>query len=220
MHPITAVVGGFTNEISRDEYLALAEKMEAMLPFAEQTVDLFNSFPVPDIETAGDMLAMAQDGYYPVCDLARRAVRGRGGRPSTPTTTRLVSRNTPCRIPARSSRVRALVPNTPYMTASLARINASWGQLGQRARLAAAKAGLRPPERNPFRNNVAQAVELVDALDRCAAHSAKARRGRQLLRGFKRACALHSVRRSRDRASPRLRAARSSTTWSSTRKAA
>ena len=54
------------------------------------------------------------------------------------------------------------------MTASLARINASWGQLGQRARLAAAKAGLRPPERNPFRNNVAQAVELVDALDRCA----------------------------------------------------
>ena len=31
------------------------------------------------------------------------------------------------------------------------------------------KAGLRPPERNPFMNNVAQAVELVDALDRCAA---------------------------------------------------
>ena len=58
VHPITAVVGGFTNEISRDEYLALAEKMEAMLPFAEQTVDLFNSFPVPDIETAGDMLTV------------------------------------------------------------------------------------------------------------------------------------------------------------------
>ena len=73
VHPITAVVGGFTNEISRDEYLALAEKMEAMLPFAEQTVDLFNSFSVPDIETAGDML---------------------------------VSRNTPCRTPARSSRAR------------------------------------------------------------------------------------------------------------------
>ena len=27
---------------------------------------------------------------------------------------------------------------------------------------------MRPPERNPFRNNVAQAVEIVDALERCA----------------------------------------------------
>ncbi len=28
---------------------------------------------------------------------------------------------------------------------------------------------MRPPEFNPFANNIAQAVELVDALDRCAA---------------------------------------------------
>ena len=33
----------------------------------------------------------------------------------------------------------------------------------------AAKAGLRPPEYNPFANNIAQAVELVDVLDRCSA---------------------------------------------------
>ena len=37
------------------------------------------------------------------------------------------------------------------------------------ARYAAAKAGLRPPEYNPFANNIAQAVELVDVLDRCSA---------------------------------------------------
>ena len=58
---------------------------------------------------------------------------------------------------------------TPYFTGALARVNASWQHLGQNAKVAAAKAGLRPPERNPFMNNVAQAVELVDALDRCAA---------------------------------------------------
>ena len=57
---------------------------------------------------------------------------------------------------------------SPFFTGALARINASWQHLGQNAKVAAAKAGLRPPERNPFMNNVAQAVELVDALDRCA----------------------------------------------------
>lgn len=49
-----------------------------------------------------------------------------------------------------------------------ARINASWGALSQEAKVAAAKAGLRPPERNPFLNNVAQAVEVLDAMGRCA----------------------------------------------------
>ncbi|MDU1909216.1 MAG: nickel-dependent hydrogenase large subunit, partial [Eggerthella sp.] len=57
---------------------------------------------------------------------------------------------------------------SPYLTGALARVNASWQNLGQNAKVAAAKAGLRPPEANPFMNNVAQAVEIVDALDRCA----------------------------------------------------
>lgn len=166
VHPITAVVGGFTHEISRDEYLALADKLEAAIPFAEQTVDLFNAFPVPDIETRGEMLAMVQDGGYPVCTSRTAAflqederfdaddARGRIEEYAVPHSGALFARA------ASSAR--------PYMTASLARINASWKHLGQRARLASAKAGLRPPEKNPFRNNVAQAVELVDALDRCA----------------------------------------------------
>ena len=51
IHPITAVVGGFTHEIGSDEYRELADKMDAALPFALAAVDLFASFPVPDIES-------------------------------------------------------------------------------------------------------------------------------------------------------------------------
>ncbi len=166
VHPITAVVGGFTHEIERDEYLALAEKLEAAIPFAEKTVDLFNGFPVPDIETAGDMLAMVQDGYYPVCTSRDARFVQAGETFDADDQEKHVEEYAVPHSGALFARARA--SKRPYMTASLARINASWKQLGQRARLAAAKAGLRPPERNPFRNNVAQAVELVDALDRCA----------------------------------------------------
>ena len=45
----------------------------------------------------------------------------------------------------------------------------SWNELTREARLAAAKAGLRPPSLNPYSNNVAQAVELVDVCVRCEA---------------------------------------------------
>ena len=66
IHPITAVVGGFTHEIEPAEYLELADKMDAAMDFALEAVDLFRGFEVPDIATAGDMLAMVEDDYYPV----------------------------------------------------------------------------------------------------------------------------------------------------------
>ena len=68
IHPITAVVGGFTHEPTRDEYLAMADKLDAEREFARAVVDLFNGFAVPDIATQGDMMAMVAEGRYPVAD--------------------------------------------------------------------------------------------------------------------------------------------------------
>ena len=167
IHPITAVVGGFTHEISSDEYLELAEKMEGFVSFAVKTVDLFNSFSVPDIQTKGDMLAMVQDGYYPV----ERSDTARFLHSDITFDANDVEEHIEEYTVPHSGALFARVKSTgkPYMTSALARINASWQHLGSSAKVAAAKAGLRPPELNPMRNNVAQAVELVDALDRCAA---------------------------------------------------
>ncbi|WP_165051406.1 MULTISPECIES: Ni/Fe hydrogenase subunit alpha [unclassified Adlercreutzia] len=166
IHPITAVVGGFTHEISPDEYLELAEKLEAAQPFALAAVDLFNDFDVVDVQTEGDMLAMVAPGAYPVIDSdTARFVRS-GVEFDAAHVGEAIEEYAVGHSAAFCARVRAT--GAPYMTAALARINASWGALSRTARFAAAKAGLRPPEYNPFANNVAQAVEIVDALERCA----------------------------------------------------
>ena len=167
IHPVTAVVGGFTHEPTRGEYLALADKMDAMREFACATVDLFDSFSVPAMETAGDMLAMFASGRYAVCDSrdARFLVAGRTF--DADAAEEEIEEYSVGHSAAFFARARAT--GSPYFTGALARVNASWGNLRQDAKVAAAKAGLRPPERNPFRNNVAQAVEIVDALERCAA---------------------------------------------------
>lgn len=166
IHPITAVVGGFTHEISADEYLAFAERMEEMLPFALATVDLFNSFEVPDIQSAGDVLAMYSPDKYAVCDSrVAKFVDADIAFDADEWTTHVEEYQVP-HSGALFARVRST--GKPYMTSALARLNVSWPLLCKQAKVAAAKAGLRPPERNPFRNNVAQAVELVDALERCA----------------------------------------------------
>lgn len=167
IHPITAVVGGFTHEISADEYLELADKLEGAIDFACSCVDLFHDFAVVDIQTEGDMLAMTQPGAYPVIG-SRTARFVRAGYDfSCDDVDDEIEEYAVGHSAAFFARARRT--GKPYMTAALARINASWDNLGKRARYAAAKAGLRPPELNPFANNVAQAVEIVDALERCAA---------------------------------------------------
>lgn len=167
IHPITAVVGGFTNEISSGEYLALADKMDSMLDFALQCVDLFDDFGSVDMMTEGDLLAMVEDGAYPVIgsdtarfvradyDFSAQDVDG------------VIEEYAIDHGAALLARERK--GGSAYMASALSRINASWGELSEPARFAAAKAGLRPPEYNPFANNIAQAVELVDVLMRCSA---------------------------------------------------
>lgn len=166
IHPITAVVGGFTSEISSEEYLRLADELESMMEFALASVDLFNGFDVVDLQTAGDMLAMVEDGTYPVIG-SQEALFVRSG-----DTFRAKDYRDHIAEYAIDHSAAFLARQTgtgkPYMASALARVNASWDHLTEPARFAAAKAGLRPPEFNPFANNVAQAVEIVDALVRCA----------------------------------------------------
>ena len=166
VHPITAVVGGFTHEIGAGEYVELAEKMDAAREFAAAAVDLFHSFPVPAIEMQGDLLAMVGEGAYPVAASDAARFLDAGVEFDADGVQEAVEEYAVGHSAALFARVRAT--GATYFTGALARANASWQQLGQPAKVAAAKAGLRPPERNPFMNNVAQAVELVDALARCA----------------------------------------------------
>lgn len=167
IHPITAVVGGFTHEIEPAEYLRLADAMDRARPFALECVDLFRDFDTLDVQTEGDLLAMVAPGAYPVCtsDTARFV---RAGYDFAVDAVEEEIEEYPQHSSA-AFLARARRTGRPYLTAALARVNASWDALCKDARYAAAKAGLRPPEYNPFANNVAQAVELVDVLDRCAA---------------------------------------------------
>ena len=192
IHPITAVVGGFTHEPTRDEYLAMADKLDAEREFARAVVDLFNGFTVPDIATQGDMMAMVAEGRYPVADSRWARFLDAGVTFDADRACEQIEEYEVSHSAALFARCRQM--GKTYFTGALARINASWGALSQEAKVAAAKAGLRPPERNPFLNNVAQAVEVLDALGRCAESVPQACRARRTVRGRQRPGAVRGAR--------------------------
>lgn len=166
IHPITAVVGGFTHEMTSAEYLELADKLAAVRPFVEHVVDVFAGFSVPDIASAGDFLALHEDGHYAVA--SGRPCFAKDGLAFDVRDYRdHIEEYTVEHSAAYFSRRRDT--GETFAASALARINLSWNELTREARLAAAKAGLRPPALNPYDNNVAQAVELVDVCVRCEA---------------------------------------------------
>ncbi len=163
VHPITAVIGGFTAEPHSREIEALAARLHVAASDAAETAALFASFPVPDFATSGEMLAMHSDDSYAVYDGDVCALDGGWCRPADEyhefVTETVVSH---------SNAKHSTVDGRTFLVGALARVNLSWDQLLPSARLIAAKSGLRPVSRNSFLNNLSQAIELIDAAERCA----------------------------------------------------
>lgn len=165
VHPVTTVVGGFTSEPDprrlegfRDMLLEVAEDVLA-------TVDLFASLPVPDLATAGEMLALSAADDYAIYEGEIAALDGGWRKPVG--SYRDVIRET---VVGHSNAKHSTVDGKPFLVGALARVNINRTQLNDGARTALDKLGLALPSRNPFHQNVSQAVELVDAAARCAGY--------------------------------------------------
>ena len=163
VHPVTAVVGGFTAEPDARDLEALAKRLHAAATDVAETVALFASFGAPDFQTAGEMLALKSETDYAIYDGDVCALDGGWCRPVSEYRD-FVSES----VVGHSNAKHSTVDGRTFMVGALPRVNLSWDRLMPAARIVASKAGLRPVSRNTFANNLCQAVELVDAAERCA----------------------------------------------------
>ncbi len=163
VHPVTAVVGGFTSEAPLSELERFAERLHEVARDAADTVELFSTFEVPDFETPGEMLALVSPDTYAIYDGQVCALDA--GWCRTPGEYREFVTET---IVEHSNAKHSTVDGRTFMVGALPRVNLSWDRLLPAARVVASKAGLRPVSRNSFHNNLCQAIELVDAAERCA----------------------------------------------------
>jgi sulfhydrogenase subunit alpha len=165
VHPITAVVGGFTSE---PDAAALADYRDLLVGVADDalaTVELFASFQVPDFATAGEMLALTTDDDYAIYDGDTAALDAGWRRPCNEYHEFIGET-----VVGHSNGKHSTVDGRPFLVGSVARANINAGKMNEAGRAAFAKSGLTLPTRNPFHMNVLQAVELADASARCAGY--------------------------------------------------
>jgi coenzyme F420-reducing hydrogenase alpha subunit len=165
VHPVSAVVGGFTAEPSAALLASYRDLLLGVVDDALATVELFASFQVPDFATSGEMLALTADDDYAIYDGDTAAVDAGWRRPADEYRSFITEG-----VVGHSNAKHSTVDGRPFLVGSIARMNLNVGQLNDAGAAALARSGVALPTRNTFHMNVLQAVELADASARCAGY--------------------------------------------------
>ena len=165
VHPVTAVVGGFTSEPAAAALETLRDSLLLVADDALATVELFASFPVPDFATGAEMLALTADDDYAIYDGDTAALDAGWRRPAGEYRSFIEES-----VVGHSNAKHSTVGGRPILVGSVARANINASKLNDAGRAALAKSGIVLPTRNPFHMNLLQAVELADASARCVGY--------------------------------------------------
>jgi coenzyme F420-reducing hydrogenase alpha subunit len=161
IHPINVRVGGFYRAPSRTELRALLPSLEAALEVAQETVDFAATLDFPDLERDYLFTALQHDDEYAYSEGRIRASDGLdidADEWDAHFEEVHVERSTALHARRRDS-------GRSYLVGPMARFALGYERLRPAAREAAARVGLTPPEKNPFKSILVRAVEVVHAVD-------------------------------------------------------
>ncbi len=158
-HPIAMTVGGFTHFPTTAQLQGLRERLVAIRPDVDATVELFRKLKLPAFERETEYIALHKDDEY--CFIDGRLVSTDGGewpieKYREVTNEYLVPHST-------AKRTKNQRPS--YMVGALARFNVNHDLLHPRAKEAARALNLAPKAVNPYLNTVAQVVEIVHCVE-------------------------------------------------------
>ena len=160
VHPISAIVGGFTKIPAEAELEQMHETLTALRPDLEATVALIASLVFPQFERPTEYVALTtDDGAYPLLAGDIGSIDG----------VRLAKkeyrRATNETVVPHSSAKHTHLTRDSYTVGALARFNLNHAKLLPRGKEAARVLGLKAPSHNPFLNTVAQTVEAAHCLE-------------------------------------------------------
>lgn len=160
VHPVTAVVGGFTVIPSRNKMKAIRKRLVEAKQGAYDTVDLFSVVEIPDFERECEHIAISDPKEYSINHGRFRSTEGLD-------IDEMEYRDYIYEEQmSYSTALHSYVKNrSSFMVGPLPRVNINFDQLSSDAKDAARRSGVKFPNFNPFVSHLARAVELVHDID-------------------------------------------------------
>ncbi len=163
IHPVNARIGGFFRVPRRGELLPLLDEVRAALEEAEELLDWLATFEFPDIDRDHELVALRHPAEYPMNE--GRIVSTKG---LDIDVHELEDILTESQVPWSTALQSVFTRRGPHVCGPLARFANNADRLTPRAAAAAARVGLDPSCRNPYRSLLVRGVEVVQALDDAA----------------------------------------------------
>lgn len=160
IHPVNVKVGGFYRAPRRAELDALVPELRAARELAEDTLAWCATFPFPSFARDYELVALRHPREYPMNE--GRIVSTHGLDLDVHDFTRHVHEY---QVPYSTALHAGIVGRGAYQCGPLARFVHNADRLSPRAAAAAARVGLDPSCRNPYRMLLARGVETIYALD-------------------------------------------------------
>ena len=158
-HPIAMTVGGFTHLPSESQLREMRARFVEAREDIDESIALFGTLPWPKFERDTEYVCLKEDDEYAFID--GRIVSSDGF--SYPIEDYRKVTNEYC-VPFSTAKWTRHNRDS-YMVGALARFNNNYDQLHPRAKVAAAKLGMKPIITNTFLNSAAQAVEMVHCVE-------------------------------------------------------
>lgn len=160
VHPISAIVGGFTKLPKEKDLDAMLEMLKGMRPDMEATMELLSALKFPEFERETEYVALVNDtDEYPLLEGDIGSTDGL--RMSKKDYLKLTNEF----VVPHSSAKHSKASRESYMVGALARLNLNYNKLHPKAKKAAELLKIKPITTNPFLNTAAQAVECVHCLE-------------------------------------------------------
>ncbi|HWI50725.1 MAG TPA: nickel-dependent hydrogenase large subunit, partial [Symbiobacteriaceae bacterium] len=161
VHPVTAVVGGFTRVPTREQMAAMSHRLAAALEDVEATVEVVAGLKLPEFTAAEpEHVALRHPIDYPVNE--GRLASTRGLEISAREYRSFIQEQ---HVPPSHALHSHIMGRGSFLVGPLARLNLNLDRLSYRARHALKKCGRRFPDYNPFASINARAVELVQFVE-------------------------------------------------------
>ena len=162
LHPVTHIPGGFTAIPSNEALASMLEELKAIRPLAKQVVKDVSQFNIPDFHSDSEYVALTNEREYAVNE--GKIVSTKGLNIAVEDYYEAFDESQVSYAFAKKS---VLKERTSFMVGALARLNNKFDQLQSETKTAANEIGFEIPSNNPFHNNLAQSLEVVDGIKRC-----------------------------------------------------
>ncbi len=158
-HPVAAVPGGFTMAPEESALRAVRDKLTALRPDLEATVELWKTLEVPEFSRPTEYVCLRRPEYYAF--EGGEIVSSEGDSVPVARYGEAIEEH----VVSHSTAKHARWHRESYLVGALARVNNNWRQLHPAARRAMEAIGLQPPCHNTFMNTAAQVVEIVHCVE-------------------------------------------------------